>query len=80
MVVRPVRVRLPGMPAPLMIVGFVALALALVSGVLGFVVYLASTRRRGRKHPPPVQGLARAMFVIFAAGAFVIFFFGMAMG
>ena len=64
------------MPGPMAIVALIALAGAVVSGVLGFVVYPARTRRTRKHVPPPAQGMARAMFVIFAAGAFVAFFFG----
>ena len=58
------------------IVALIALAGAVVSGFLGFVVYPARTRKTRKRRPPPAQGMARAMFVIFAAGAFVAFFFG----
>ena len=63
-------------------VGMVALAGALISGLLGFLVYPAQTRRRAgalqkkKLPPPPRQGLARAMFIIFASAAFVCLFFG----
>jgi hypothetical protein len=62
----------------LMIAGYLALAGAVVSGILGFLVYPARSRAKGKRHPKlsPQQGFARAMFIIFAAAAFVAFFFG----
>ena len=56
---------------------------ALIAGVLGFVVYpkqLAHVRKGQKKAHSPVrdkQGLARAMFIVFAAAAFTCGFFGL---
>ena len=61
-------------------VAMIALVVAAVSGVLGFVVYPATTKGRGhkkRKAPPPKQGLARSIFIISAAAALMCLFFGL---
>ena len=63
----------------LLIVGFIGLAGALLTGVLGFLGYPAKARGKKKHKPSPQQGFARAMFVIFAAAAFVAFFFGIQM-
>jgi hypothetical protein len=63
----------------LIIVGFISLAGALLTGILGFLVYPAKARARKKKQPSPQQGFARAMFIIFAAATFVAFFFGLQM-
>ena len=70
---------------------FTAIA-ASVSGFLGFVVYpkqasagRPKTRPTGnsrprRRGPPPRQGIARGLFIIFAAATFVCLFFGVFLG
>ena len=67
-----------------LIVAAVAGVGAVISGLLGFVLYPAQTaakRRAGGSNkktpPPPRQGLARALFVIFAATTFLGLFFGL---
>lgn len=68
----------------ILIIGLVALAGALVTGVLGFLILPAQSRpRKGvrtpharhPRRPSARQGFARALFILFAAGAFVTFFF-----
>ena len=61
----------------------VSILAAVVAGVLGFVVYprrLAHVRKGQKKAHSPVrdqQGLARALFIVFAAAAFTCGFFGL---
>ena len=61
----------------MLIVGGAALVGALVSGLLGFIVYPRKSGSRKKRQPSPQQGFARAMFIIFAACAFVALFFGL---
>ena len=63
-------------------VAVVGLALSVICGILGFVVYPAKAqakrRATGKKVPPPPrQGFWRAMFVIFVAATIAGAFFGL---
>lgn len=60
----------------LLIVGLLAVAGAAVSGVLGFLIHPARNRRRKKHAPSQQEGFARALFIIFAAAAFVALFLG----
>lgn len=63
----------------LLIIGTLALAGAAISGLLGFFLYPAKARRRRKSPVSQQQAFARAMFIIFIAGAFVALFFGLLM-
>lgn len=67
------------MQSTLLIVGLLAAAGAAVSGVLGFLIHPAKTRRSKKRGPSQREGFARALFIIFAAAAFVALFLGLMM-
>ena len=73
---------MPRMKSMFLVVAAVSVVMALVSGVIGFVVYpaqmKAKRRATGKKIPPPPrQGFWKAMFVIFLAAALAGAFFGL---
>lgn len=63
----------------LLVIGVLCLLGTAVAGVLGFHLYPAKRKGKKKREPSQEEGLARALCIILAAGAFVALFLALSM-